>query len=302
MIITNLICTIRILLFLIIWSWKYIPLGVKSFIYRIKTGYYKMPHFSDDAVVGVLGGFGSGKGVFTIRTVHDLIDRYPEADYKIISNMTLNTSEFSRMSDKNYRYFSNIDDISWFYEPNKNPKKDREYNHDFGILIIDELPTVCGNRDMMNSKKGKAIMNKNFIGLLHQLRKLNVVVICQFQDEAIDIVFRRLFKYIYIPRMRFFNRLNVYKKYDAKQIFNYFDDPQAVVPDVLDKRIFIVEDRFFNSYNTKELVKALKEGDYFGANDSDAPTYINNNNSSVFVNTSTHKKSLTKRIFGNKNL
>lgn len=296
-----LIIHFRLLITLAIILIPLIILVVKTIVKRLKEGYYKKPHFK--TCMGVYGKFGSGKGVYTIRTLRKYLKKYKNCNYRILSNMTLNMKEFKNlgMTPEKYRFFSNVDDIDWLLDTRIDEQTGKEVpNYDFGIFIIDELPSVCSNRDMMHSKKGKGVITKDFLGLLHQLRKLNVLVIVQFQDDAIDIAFRRIMDNIHVPHMSLFNRLNTVKVYNPRALFAYLEDPNSPVPEYINKFIFLCTDSIFKSYDTNQLVKQLQEGDYYRPNDTDAPAYIQN--STTIISAPNGKKSLAQKLLGNKNV
>ena len=294
---------IRILITLAIILLPLLFLVGKTVIERIKTGYYKKPHFKE--CIGVYGKFGSGKGVYTMYRVRKILKRYKNCNYKILSNMTFNMEEFKElgMTPDKFKFFTNVDDIYWLLDDVSIDKKTGKAtpNYDFAIVIIDELCSVAGNRDMMQSKKGKGVITKDFIGLLHQLRKLNCFVITQFQDDAIDITFRRIMDYIHVPHMTLFNRLNIVKIYRSRDIFAFLQDANAPVPEYINKFIFLCTDVIFKSYDTNELVKSLAEGDYYRPNDKDAPAYVQGT-SMIVSSTPNNKKSLAQKLLGNKGI
>ena len=284
---------------------KNIDKDIESVIKRLKEGYYKKPHFK--TCMGVYGKFGSGKGVYTIYKLRKILKRYPNCNYKVLSNMTLNLEEFKDlgMTPEKYKFFSNVDDIDWLlkdthFETDKKGRKKEVPNFDFGVFIIDELPSVASNRDIMNSKKGKGVVTKDFLGLLHQLRKLNVLVITQFQDDAIDIAFRRIMDDIHCPHMHFFNRFNIVKIYNHRALFAYLEDPNSPIPEYKMKKLFVCIDDVFNSYDTHELVKSLAEGDYFRAGDKDLPRHMTGD--TTVISSPNNKKSLSQKLLGNKNV
>lgn len=278
---------------------KVIPSGIGTFFERLKNGFYKMPHFKH--VIHIHASFGQGKGLLGMHILHKYFNRYAKTcNFRVLSNITLNLKEFPYLIEgKNYRHFSNIDDIDWMMEDNENGKP----NFDAGIIIIDELSSVMGNRDFMNSKKGKGVITKNFSGFMHQLRKRNTLVITMSQDDAFDITMKRRMELVHVPHSYFFNRFNVVKVYRARDLFNFLEDANAPMPEIVDKYCFFVPKKYFNSYDTKELVKQIGEGDYFRPNDKDAPSHIVNEGTSVSVSSSDKsKKTLSQKLIGNKKL
>lgn len=275
-------------------------LAIKTLITRIKTGYYKKPHFKK--CMGIYGKFGSGKGVFTIHYVRKILKKYKNCNYRILSNMTFNMDEWKPlgMTPEKFKFFTNVDDIDWLLETKVDAKGKEVPAYDFAIFIIDELPSVASNRDIMNSKKGKGVVTKDFLGLLHQLRKLNCLVITQFQDDAIDIAFRRVMDNIYVPHMHCLDRMNIVNIYNPRSLFAYLEDPNSPIPEYLNKFSFVCTDAVFNSYDTHQLVRSLAEGDYFRAGDKDMPTYMAGG--STIFSAPNNRKSLTQKLLGNKNI
>lgn len=295
-----LIIHIKLLVSFILKLPKILFLGIKTLIKRIREKYYKVPHFKHS--IGIYGRFGSGKGVYTINKVRGIIKRYSHCNYRILTNMTFNMEEFKKlgMKPENYRFFTNVDDIDWLMETKIDEKTGKEMPaFDFGICIIDEINVICNNRDFMNSKKGKGVITKNFNALLHQLRKRNVLLITQFQDDSMDITFRRLYDYIYCPHMHFFDRFNLVKVYNPKALFAYLDDPTMPVPEPTNKFLFVCTDAVFRSYDTHQLVKAIAEGDYYSANSPDLPI---STSAPAVVSHQQERRGLIRRALGNKSV
>ncbi len=297
--ILKLIIHLRALLSSVFKMPRVIPSGIGTFIERVKSGYYKMPHFKH--VIHFHSDFGQGKGLCGMHVLHKYLGKYGKTcDFRVLSNITLNLQEFPTLIEgKSYRHFSNIDDIDWLMEDGENGKP----AFDAGIIIIDELSSVMGNRDFMNSKKGKGIITKNFSGFMHQLRKRNTLVITMSQDDAFDITMKRRMELVHVPHSYFFNRFNVVKVYRARDLFNFLEDANAPMPEIVDKYCFFVPKKYFNSYDTKELVKQIGEGDYFRPNDKDAPAHIVNEATTVSGSSvPAAPKSFSQKLLGNKKL
>jgi hypothetical protein len=105
---------------------------------------------------------------------------------------------------------------------------------------------------------------------------------------------------VYVPHMHLFNSFNIIKAYNPRAIFAYLEDPNSPIPDCLSKSVFWCSDAIFRSYDTHELVKSLAEGDYFRANDKDAPSYLMQN--STIISSPTTSKGLMQRLTANRSV
>lgn len=297
-----LIVHIKLLLFIVLNIFKIGYLAVKSFIYRIKTGWWKRPHYR--TFDGVMGGFGSGKNTFVSDYVIKQIKRYGKLNFRILTNIDFNYDalrKYGATSEK-FRKFTNVDDIEWLMETKIDEKTGKKVPaFDWGLFIVDELCAVMSSRDFMNNKKGKGVVTKSFLSLTHQLRKFNVRGFGIFQDDGFDIAVRRIMDNVYCPHMHLLDRFNIIKVYKARALFAYLDDPNSNPPQYLNKIPFICTDEVFNFFDTHQLVETIAEGDYFRPNDADNPGYTEVN--AVVVSSGDNKKrSFSQKLFGNKSV
>lgn len=275
--------------------------SICNFIERLRTGYFKTPHWKD--TIYLHGSFGAGKGVLAVDKVRKCIAKYPNCDIRILSNMTLNMDELKKLGFKpeNYRFFNNVDDLDFLLETKIDEKNGEEVpTYDGGILLLDELSAVLSNRSFMNSKKGKGVINQDFLSLLYQVRKFKVLTILQSQTPAFDITFRRLITQVHCPHMRLCNSYNSVNVYDPDSFFTYLDDKSLPVPEPIRKYFIIVKKEIFKTYNTRQLVRGIVEGDYFRSGDKDLPLHLGSPNT-VSVH-QPKKMPLTQKLLGNKKL
>ena len=301
--IRKLIINFILLLEILLHGFQIAYLAIKSFIFRLKDGYFKRPHLR--TFDGCYGSFGSGKTCFVADYTLKMVKKYGRLNCRILSNIEFDENvlkKYGVIPGENYRVFKSVDDLPWLLETKIDEKTGKKVPaYDWGLFLIDEACAVLSNRDVMNSKKGKGVVNKDFLVLCHQLRKFNTRGFALFQDDGIDLSLRRIIDIVYCPHMYLLDRLNIIKTYKGRAIFSYLDDPNTAPPEYLNKFMFVPTDATFNFYDTNQLVEAIAEGDYFRPNDKDLPSVLVPAGNTVISSADT-KQTLGKKLFGNKTI